>query len=285
MIQKILTRRENLTLESGYYGEDILKENQYLMEVKILGAIPVWFTQILSELEIYNTKFSKYGQEFMNYCAQDKNEIEEKWREIALLETIIQSTDGSSLTIVNTFIVMIAALILGVMISLVYMRTTKKSGYSPSFTITLIMLPVIISIIILLVGNNVARAFSLAGAFSLIRFRSAPGEPKDIAYVFFTLAVGLCCGMGYIGYAIVFTIALCFVMLVLDATKFAMPKTKVMKLKIIVPEDLNYEGVFDEVLKKYSKLTSLKRSELVILVLCLNLIIQSSYLMESIRNN
>ena len=80
---KILTRRENLTLESGYYGEDILKENQYLMEVKILGAIPVWFTQILSELEIYNTKFSKYGQEFMNYCAQDKNEIEEKWREIA----------------------------------------------------------------------------------------------------------------------------------------------------------------------------------------------------------
>ena len=80
---KILTRRENLTLESGYYGEDILKENQYLMEVKILGAIPVWFTQILSELEIYNTKFSKYGQEFMNYCAQDKNEVEEKWREIA----------------------------------------------------------------------------------------------------------------------------------------------------------------------------------------------------------
>lgn len=80
---KILTRRENLTLESGYYGEDILKENQYLMDVKILGAIPVWFTQILSELEIYNTKFSKYGQEFMNYCAQDKNEIEEKWREIA----------------------------------------------------------------------------------------------------------------------------------------------------------------------------------------------------------
>lgn len=170
-----------------------------------------------------------------------------------MLETIIQSTDGSSLTIVNTFIVMIAALILGLMISLVYMRTTKKSGYSPSFTITLIMLPVIISIIILLVGNNVARAFSLAGAFSLIRFRSAPGEPKDIAYVFFTLAVGLCCGMGYIGYAVIFTMALCFVMLVLDTTKFAMPKTKAMKLKIIVPEDLNYEGVFDEVLKNYSK--------------------------------
>ena len=80
---KILTRRENLTLEGGYYGDDILEENQYLMEVKILGAIPVWFTKILSELEIYNTHFSKYGQEFMKYCAQDKDEIEEKWRDLA----------------------------------------------------------------------------------------------------------------------------------------------------------------------------------------------------------
>lgn len=79
----ILTRREDLTLEGGYFGEDILEENQYLMEVKILGAMPLWFTKILSELEIYNTHFSKYGQEFMNYCLQDKNVTEEKWREIA----------------------------------------------------------------------------------------------------------------------------------------------------------------------------------------------------------
>lgn len=169
-----------------------------------------------------------------------------------MLETIINSTDGTSFTLTNTLIVITAAIILGFLISLVYMRTTKKAGYSPSFTVTLIMLPVIISIIILLVGNNVARAFSLAGAFSLIRFRSAPGEPKDIAYIFFTLAVGLCCGMGYIGYAVIFTISLCLVMLILDVTKFAMPKTKTMSLKIIVPEDLNYEGVFDEILKNYT---------------------------------
>ena len=169
-----------------------------------------------------------------------------------MLETIINSTDGTSFTLTNTLIVITAAIILGFLLSLVYMRTTKKAGYSPSFTVTLIMLPVIISIIILLVGNNVARAFSLAGAFSLIRFRSAPGEPKDIAYVFFTLAVGLCCGMGYIGYAIIFTIILCLVMLILDVTRFAMPKTKAMSLKIIVPEDLNYEGVFDEILNSYT---------------------------------
>ena len=82
------------------------------------------------------------------------------------------------------------------------------NGYSANFPITLIMLPVIIAIIILLVGNNIATAFSLAGAFSIIRFRSAPGDPKDIAYVFFTLAVGLTCGMGYIGYGLIFTIIL-----------------------------------------------------------------------------
>ena len=80
-----------------------------------------------------------------------------------MLETIINSTDGTSFTLTNTLIVITAAIILGFLISLVYMRTTKKAGYSPSFTVTLIMLPVIISIIILLVGNNVARAFSLAG--------------------------------------------------------------------------------------------------------------------------
>lgn len=169
-----------------------------------------------------------------------------------MLETIIQSTDGASFTLANTLIVIVSAIVLGLLISLVYIRTTKKDGYSPSFTVTLIMLPVIISIIILLVGNNVARAFSLAGAFSLIRFRSAPGEPKDIAYVFFTLAVGLCCGMGYIGYAVVFTVILCLVMLILNAINFAVPKTKSMNLKIIIPEDLNYDGIFDEILDKYT---------------------------------
>lgn len=72
---KILTRRNNLSLEAGYFGEDILEESQYLMEVKILGAMPIWFTNILSELNIYNTHFSKYGNEYMNYLLNKKNII------------------------------------------------------------------------------------------------------------------------------------------------------------------------------------------------------------------
>ncbi len=111
----------------------------------------------------------------------------------------------------------------------------------------------------LLVGNNIARAFSLAGAFSIIRFRSAPGDPKDIAYVFFTLAVGLTCGMGYIGYAIIFTIILCALMIILDLTKFGTSKSKTMQLKITVPEDLNYEDAFDEILNKYTNSWRIER--------------------------
>ena len=169
-----------------------------------------------------------------------------------MLETIILSTNGESFTLINALLVIMSSIILGLIISLVYIKTNTKMGYNTGFSITLIMLPVIISIIILLVGNNVARAFSLAGAFSIIRFRSAPGDPKDIAYVFFTLAVGLTCGMGYIGYGFIFTIILCAVMLILDITKFGMPKNKTMKLKITIPEDLNYEGVFEDILSEYT---------------------------------
>ena len=165
-----------------------------------------------------------------------------------MLESIITSTTGESFTLTNTLIIITSSILLGIVISLAYLKTHKKDGYIPSFIISLIMLPTIISIIILLVGNNVARAFSLAGAFSIIRFRSTPGDTKDISYIFFTLAVGLASGMGYVGYAVIFTIILCAVMIILDGLNFAMPKSKAMVLKITVPEDLNFEGVFDEIL-------------------------------------
>lgn len=176
-----------------------------------------------------------------------------------MLETIIATTTGESFTFINALIVIFASIFLGIITSCVYMYTNAKRGYNQGFLTTLIMLPVIISIIILLVGNNVARAFSLAGAFSIIRFRSAPGDPKDIAYIFFTLAVGLTCGMGYIGYAFVFTIILSALILMLELVKFGAPKGKTMQLKITVPEDLNYEGVFEEVLSEFAISYDLER--------------------------
>ena len=131
------------------------------------------------------------------------------------------------------------------------MLTHKNEQYSSSFSISLIMLPAIIAMIILLVGNNVARAFSLAGAFSLIRFRSAPADSKDISYVFFTLGVGLSCGMGYIGYAVLFAVILCTIMIILTKVHFGARKNNAMRLKIVVPEDMQYQGAFDDILKEY----------------------------------
>ena len=176
-----------------------------------------------------------------------------------MLETIISSTTGESFTLINSLLVIGTSIILGILISVVYMKTNQKSNLSSGFSTTLIMLPVIISIIILLVGNNVARAFSLAGAFSIIRFRSAPGDPKDIAYIFFTLAIGLTCGMGYIAYGFLFTLIISAVMIGLHITKFTEPKDKTMQLKITIPEDLNYEGIFEDILNNYTNYYNIQR--------------------------
>ncbi|KPU44285.1 hypothetical protein OXPF_24530 [Oxobacter pfennigii] len=169
-----------------------------------------------------------------------------------MLDMLFSNSVSESLTFNGTIAIIISALLLGVFISLVYMYTHKKEEYNKNFTVTLIMLPAIIAMIILLIGNNVARAFSLAGAFSLIRFRSAPGDSKDIAYVFFTLGTGLACGMGYIGYAALFAFVLCLVMIILNKTNFGGRNNKYMRLKILVPEDMEYEGAFEEILNEYT---------------------------------
>ena len=176
-----------------------------------------------------------------------------------MLDTLFSSAVGDTLTLANTLVIIAASLALGMLISVTYMHTHKDHGYSSGFVVTLIMLPSIIAIIILLVGNNVARAFSLAGAFSLIRFRSAPGDPKDIAYVFFTLGVGLACGMGYLGYAAVFAVILCLVMAVLSAVRFGAKQGGYMTLKITIPETLNIQGAFDDILEHYTSTCTLHR--------------------------
>ena len=169
-----------------------------------------------------------------------------------MLDTILTSTTGESLTLANTLIIIGASIILGLIISISYMKTSKEEVVTSGFAVTLIMLPAIISIIILLVGNNVARAFSLAGAFSIIRFRSEPKDPKDISYIFFTLAVGLSAGMGYVVYAVLFTIILCLIMFILKFINYGEADKSFFELRITIPENLNYENVFDDVLKKYT---------------------------------
>jgi len=176
-----------------------------------------------------------------------------------LLTQLFSGSGVSSITLSHFIAVMAGSVLLGLFISGIYMLTHKKEGFAADFVVTLIMIPAIISIIILLIGDSVASAFSLAGAFSLIRFRSAPGDPKDISYIFFSVAVGLACGLGYIAYAAVFAVILCMIMVILNLVKYGKNGQQSMVLKITVPEDLNFYGLFDDVLNRYTTSWTMKR--------------------------
>lgn len=176
-----------------------------------------------------------------------------------MFETLFNSTLSDTLSLGSLLINLLSALGLGMAIAFIYWLTHRREGFTGGFLATLIMLPAIIAMVIMFIGNNIARAFSLAGAFSLIRFRSAPGDPKDIAFVFLAVCIGLGAGMGYIGYAVVFTVVLSLALLLLGLVDFRKLQPKSMMLKIIIPEDLNYEGAFDSTLEKYAGVWELKK--------------------------
>lgn len=177
-----------------------------------------------------------------------------------MLDSLLNAaTDTTTeLTFMSTVLSILIAILLGGIISLTYMKT-NANGYTQSFSLTMVILPAIVAIIILLIGSNIARAFSLAGAFSIIRFRSAPGDPKDIAFVLFTMAAGLACGVGSFGYAVLFTLILCILMFVLSKFNFGARKTLQRTLKITIPENLSYDDAFDEVFQKYNVQYELKK--------------------------
>lgn len=169
-----------------------------------------------------------------------------------MIESIFASTTTSSeLTLSTAVLTIVISIALGALISFTYMKTQTGTGYTQSFALTMIVLPTIVAIIILLIGSNIARAFSLAGAFSIIRFRSAPGDPKDIAFVLFTMAAGLACGVGSFGYAVLFTVCLCLLMFFLKVINFGAKKAAQKMLKVTIPENLGYEEAFDEIFKQF----------------------------------
>ncbi|MDR0804734.1 MAG: DUF4956 domain-containing protein [Oscillospiraceae bacterium] len=171
-----------------------------------------------------------------------------------VFENIFALTDGvSDLSPLNFLIAVGSSLILGFIISATYIKTAENKRSSKGFALTLVIMSAVITIIIILIGNSVARAFSLAGAFQIARFRSAPGSAKDITFVLLSMATGLCTGTGYIGYGAAAVIILCVVTAVLSAVNFGKRGGTPQTLKILIPEDLNYKGTFDAILEKYTE--------------------------------
>ena len=154
--------------------------------------------------------------------------------------------------------VLVSATVIGFIISLVYLFTHKNEGYSQAFCVSLILLSPIVGMVILVIGNNVATAFSLAGAFALVRFRSVAGSAKEIVCIFLAMATGLATAMGYIGLAAVFVVIFCAAMIIASFIRFKEKDDLVRELRITVPEDLNYAHSFDDVFDKYTKASKLQ---------------------------
>ncbi|MBO5609470.1 MAG: DUF4956 domain-containing protein [Eubacterium sp.] len=144
----------------------------------------------------------------------------------------------------------IVAIICGFIIAGTYMI---KNRYTKSLVITLVLLPSIVELVIILVNGNIGTGVAVAGAFSLVRFRSAPGRGQEITSIFLAMAVGLATGMGYIGIAILFTVLVTIISLVLNLVNFGADKSGERTLRITVPENLDYEGRFEDLFEKYLK--------------------------------
>ena len=171
-----------------------------------------------------------------------------------MFDSIFASTQTTdAVTPTQLILSLLSAFAIGLFLAYIYQKTNRGRSNNQGFALTLAVLPAILAIIILLIGSNVARAFSLAGAFSIIRFRSAPGDPRDIAQVLFALAVGLACGMGYIAYAVLFAVIVSIVMLILSATHFGQGSGSPRHLiKIMVPEDVSYADSLEPIISQYT---------------------------------
>lgn len=163
---------------------------------------------------------------------------------------MLSSIIGSEITLSVFAICTAVSLVLGIGAALVSMF---KNRCSQSFVVALAVLPAIVQIVIMLVNGNIGAGVAVAGAFSLVRFRSAPGSAREIGYVFLAMAIGLATGMGYVVLAAVFFVVIAAVMLLLAAVNFGNKHDSERVLKITIPENLDYDGLFDDLFEKYTK--------------------------------
>ena len=165
---------------------------------------------------------------------------------------------GTEITASAFFVCTFVSLALGVGAAWLSMFRSR-SGNSQSFVLTLAVLPALVQIVIMMVNGNIGAGVAVAGAFGLIRFRSAPGSAKEIGLVFLTTAIGLATGMGYVVIAAVFFVIIAVFVLLLTAAGFGAGAADERELKITIPENLDYDGLFDDLFEKYTNIADLER--------------------------
>lgn len=173
--------------------------------------------------------------------------------------TLFQTIDLTDMTLPKVLLILGVSTLLGGIVSVIYAFTHRKTVYDHAFNTTLLLLPLVVSVIIMLVSNNIARAFSLAGVFTLVRFRTAISDTRDITYILSAVGIGLAMSLGMITYALLITGFISTVLVVINFLKLDVQHKTHAKLKIIIPENLNYAHVFDDVFLKYTDSTHLSR--------------------------
>ena len=172
------------------------------------------------------------------------------------MSTLFKSIITTSITPASFLICILTSVLLGLGIALVYVMICKK--HSSGFVTTLALVPAVVQIIIMLVNGNLGAGVAVAGAFSLIRFRSIPGTAREICALFIALAAGLATGMGYIAFAIIFTVIMMLLCVLYSQLGLGGREKKEKKnLVIVIPETLNYTEVFDDLFIKYTSLCEL----------------------------
>ena len=154
------------------------------------------------------------------------------------------------------------SLLLGLVVAKVYQF---KTVYSKSFVMSLALLPTLIAIVIFLVNGSLGAGVAVMGAFSLIRFRSAPGGAKELVSIFLVMTIGIAIGMGYLVFVTVFTLIMSLVMLLLEVVNFGQMKHSMRQLTVVIPESLDYESIFDDIFNKaanHVELANVKTSDM-----------------------
>ena len=170
-----------------------------------------------------------------------------------MLESVLTETVNTGITMGQFLLCTITSVMLGAVLAAVH---TYRNQYSRSFILTLVLLPVMVQTVIMLVNGNLGTGVAVMGAFSLVRFRSLPGNAREIGSIFLAMALGLAAGMGYLGTAMLLMIVSGGITILLISLPAGRAGRK--EFKITIPENLNYSGIFDDIFAKYTK-----RSELV----------------------
>ena len=163
---------------------------------------------------------------------------------------MFNSVIPTAMTLSAFLMCIFAALILGVLTALVF---SFKSHHSGSLVLALAVLPPTVTLVIMMVNGNIGAGLAVAGTFSLVRFRSAPGSAREICGLFMSTAIGITCGMGFIGIALVFFFVMAVFLMVLSFFRFGEVASSQRQLRITIPENLDYDGLFDDIFEKYTR--------------------------------